>query len=231
MLRRDYILRMIQQAAEMLARIQSLKKERRWADAQGDLDAELQNLVGANLETVASLSQTELLARVIRGESTLAVKEKTFVLSALLKEAGDIAAAQDRDEEGRSCYLKGLHLLLDALSESDTFEFPEFFPRVEMFVSALADAPLPLQTQAGLMQHYERTGQFAKAEDALFAMLEAYPDNPDLLDFGIAFYQRLKSQSDDHLTLGNLPRSEAESSLADLRSRRSSQCDWLRRGG
>lgn len=220
MLRRDYILRMIQQAAEMIARIQSLKKERRWTDAQGNVDAELQTLVGADLETIAGLSQTELLARVIRGESSLAVKEKTFVLSALLKEAGDIAAARDRDEESRTCYLKGLHLLLDALSEGDTFEFPEFFPRVEMFVSALADAPLPLQTQAGLMQHYERTGQFAKAEDAFFSMLEAYPDNPELLDFGIAFYQRLQRQSDDNLVVGNLPRDEVDSGLAELLSRR-----------
>jgi len=28
------------------------------------------------------------------------------------------------------------------------------------------------------MQHYERTGEFAKAEDAFFSMLEAEPDNP-----------------------------------------------------
>jgi len=220
MLRRDYILRMIQQAAEMIARIQSLKKERRWTDAQGNLDAELQTLVGANLETIASLSQTELLALVIRGESTLAVKEKTFVISALLKEAGDIAVAQNRDEESRTCYLKGLHLLLDALSEGDVFEFPEFVPRVEMFVSALADGPLPLQTQAGLMQHYERTGQFGKADDAFFAMLDAEPNNSELIDFGIAFYQRLLRQSDDNLVVGNLPRDEVEATLAELRGRR-----------
>ena len=33
-----------------------------------------------------------------------------------------------------------------------------------------------------LMQHYERTGEFAKAEDALFAMLDAQPDNPAIVE-------------------------------------------------
>lgn len=48
MLRRDYILRMIQEAAELLSRIQSLKKERRWSEAGVDLNARLETLVGAN---------------------------------------------------------------------------------------------------------------------------------------------------------------------------------------
>jgi len=121
---------MIQEAAELLARIQSLKKEKRWSDAGSHLDAQLETLVGANVQTVANLSKTELLARVIRGESTLAVKEKTIFVSALLKEAGDIATAENRDAEARACYLKGLELVLDVLREGDTYEFPEFMPRV-----------------------------------------------------------------------------------------------------
>ena len=39
-----------------------------------------------------------------------------------------------------------------------------------MFVLALADAPLPRETLARLMQHYERIGEFGKAEDALTRM-------------------------------------------------------------
>lgn len=216
MLRRDYILRMIQEAAELLSRIQSLKKEQRWSEAGLDLNARLATLVGADAQTVVKLSNTELLARVIQGESTLAVKEKTIFVSALLKEAGDIAAVQDREAEARSCYLKGLDLLLDVLREGDTHEFPEFMPRVEMFMSALASTQIPLSTQALLMQHYERTGQFAKAEDCLFSMIETQPDNGELLEFGIAFLKRIESHSDRDLINGNLPREEVQSSLAEL---------------
>ena len=221
MIRRDYILRMIQDFFEVLSRIKRLKKEQLWREAAGTVDEEFQRLVGCGAEAVAQLSETELLAKLIRGEPTLAVREKTLMLSALLKEAGDVASAQARLEEGRSCYLKGLHLLLDTVAREDVFECPEFVPRVEAFVAGLADSPLPLSTQARLMQHYERIGEYGRAEDALFVMLEMEPGNPGLVEFGIAFYERLSSQSDSRLAEGNLPRAELTAALADLRHRRS----------
>jgi len=74
------------------------------------------------------------------------------------------------------------------------------------------------------MQHYERLGKFGKAEDALFALLEAEPNEPRLLEFGITFYQRLKSQSDDSLGAGNLPRAELNAGLAELERRKAGLC-------
>src|SRR2546428_3771763 len=183
MIRRDYVLRMMEEFVQLLARLKSLKQEHRWDEAAGTLDEQFHRLMGAGAQAVAELSETELLAKLIQGAPTLAVRDKTLVLAALLKEAGDVAAGKERLLEGRLCYLKGLHLLLETLAHGEAYEFPEFVPRVEMFVAALQDAPLPFQTQGLLMQHYERTGEFAKAEDALFAMLDLEANNPALLDF------------------------------------------------
>src|SRR5215470_18049413 len=113
MIRRDYILRMIQDFCEVLSRIKALKKGQLWSEAGGTVDTEFQRLIGSGAEAVAQLSETELLARLIQGEPTQVVREKTLMLSTLLKEAGDVATGQDRREEGRSYYLKGLNLLLD----------------------------------------------------------------------------------------------------------------------
>src|SRR5260221_6942520 len=138
----------------------------------------------------------------MQGEPTQVVHDKALLLTSLLKEAGDVATAQDRAEDSRACYLKGLNLLLDVLAQADTFEFPDFVPKVEVFAQALEDAPLPTRTLARLMQHYERTGELGKAEDALYAILDAEPDNPGVVGFGITFYERLKSQSDPALEAG-----------------------------
>jgi len=127
--------------------------------------------------------------------------------------------AQDRPAEGRAFYLKGLHLLLETLDRGEVFECPEFVPKIQTFVDALDEAPLPLPTQAQLMQHYERTGEFGKAEDALYSLLEAEADYPGIVAFGIAFYERLQNQSDASLENGNLPRAELKASLKDLRQR------------
>jgi hypothetical protein len=218
-IRRDYILRMIEEFIQALARVNALKQDQRWQEAAGAVDEEFQRLIGTGAQAVARLTETELLARLIRGEPTQAVHDKTLMLTALLKEAGDVAATQGRAKESRSCHLKGLHLLLETLAREEVSAVPDFVPRVEMFAAALHGSPLPLETQALLMQHYERSGQFAKAEDALFAMLETERGNAGLADFGVSFYERLQGQSDASLAAGNLPRPELEAGLADLRGR------------
>ncbi len=219
MIRRDDILRMIEEFLQALARIHSFKKGQRWDEASEALEAEFKRLIGDGAKAVARLSETELLARLVQGGPTPVVRHKTLLLTALFSEAGDVAAAQDRMDESRECYLKALHLLLDSLARVEVFECPEFVPKVERLVTALA-TPLPVRTCALLMQHYERTGEFAKAEDALFAMLYAEPDNAAIVEFGLAFYQRLLTQSDAALSAANLPRSEVEEGLKDLQGRR-----------
>ncbi|HWX20217.1 MAG TPA: DUF6483 family protein [Candidatus Binatia bacterium] len=219
MIRRDYILRMIEEFFQALSRIKSLKQGQHWQEAAGTVDEEFQRLMGQGAKAVVQLSETELLARLIQGEPTQAVRQKTLLLTTLLKEAGDIAAAQNREHESRACYLKGLNLLLNILAQGEVSDFPDFVPKVESFVASLGEAPLPLPTHGLLMQHYERTGQFAKAEDALFGMLEAEPGHPGLVDFGLSFYRRLQGQSDSSLAAGNLPRAELEAGLAELRDR------------
>ncbi len=219
MIRRDYILRMVQEFLELLSRVSALKKGELWREAGASVDEEFQRLVGMGAQAVARLTETELLARLLQGEPTQIVRQKAFMLSTLLKEGGDVATGQGNAAEARACYLKGLHVLLETLGQGDVSEFPEFVPRVEVFVATLADEPLPLVTQALLMQHYERTTEFAKAEDALFAMLESEPDHPGLVELGIAFYQRLLTKRDADLVLGNLPRPEVEAGLKQLREK------------
>jgi len=220
MIRRDYILRMIEEFMQALSRIRSLKQGQRWNEASEGLDAEFKRLIGDDARVVARLSENELLARLMQDGPTHALREKTFILITLLKEAGDVATATDRTEESHDCYLKALHLLLDTLGRGEIFECPQFVPKVEMLRESLAAAPLPARTHALLMQHYERTGEFAKAEDALHAMLEAEPDNDAIAEFGVTFYQRLLTQSDAALNEANLPRGEVEEGLKELQHRR-----------
>ena len=86
MIRRDYILRMIEEFVQLLARLNSLKHSQQWDQASGTLDEQFHRLVGVNATVVAHLSETELLAKIIQGEPTLAVRDKTLMLATLLKE-------------------------------------------------------------------------------------------------------------------------------------------------
>ncbi|HTX22539.1 MAG TPA: DUF6483 family protein [Candidatus Aquilonibacter sp.] len=221
MLRRDYILRMIEEFVQTLARLKALKNEQRWGEVSEKLEDGFKKLLGEGAQTATRLSEEELRVRLMQEGPTQLVREKTLMLATLLKEAGDVAAAEGKLDEGRNCHLKSLHLLLGELEEDDIFECPAFIPKIEALTAALRGAPppLPVRTCAMLMQHYERAGEFAKAEDALFAMLEAEPDNGRVVDFGIAFYHRLLAKTDDALTVAGLPRAEVEDGLKELQSR------------
>jgi hypothetical protein len=202
MIRRDYFIRTIEALGQELQRIESLKDQERWDEAGVAVDAEVKRLTGKEAAEVVKFSEIELLALLMDGEGTQAVRDKAWMLTLLLKQAGDLALAQDRGDEADAFYFKGLHLLLKVLHGADAHEFPEFVPQVELLVNSIS-AELPVETEALLMEHYETTGQFGKAEDALDAILKAQPDNED----------------DERLALGNLPRAEVEAGLAALRTR------------
>lgn len=211
---------MLAEFFEVLSRIRSLQKGQQWEQARLLADKEFQRLAGGDIKAVVNLSETELLALLIKGETTLAVRDKTLMLVTLLKEAGDIATGESKPEQSCSYYLKGLNLLTGVLTREEASDFPDFVPRVESFLSALGDCPLPLATEATLMQHYERLGDFARAEDRLYSMMEAQPDNLDLLKFAVAFYERMQQKGDDVLVGGNLPRAEVDAGLAQVLANR-----------
>jgi hypothetical protein len=221
MIRRDFILRQLEQFAAMLARIAGLAKNEQWQEAAAATGGELQRLTGVEPQALLGLSESALLARLIESEPAFAVETKIFMLATLLKTQGDLSAGQDRLDESREFYLKGLHLLLGTFRGVESSERPDFVPTVEAFRAVLREAPLPVTTSALLMQHYERNGELAKAEDALFEVLEAEPSNLEFLEFGRLFYQRLLRMDDDALLMGNLPRTEVQAGLAELDKRTS----------
>jgi tetratricopeptide (TPR) repeat protein len=219
MIRRDYLLRMIEQCVQALARSLRLTKEGSFTEARAEIDESLRTLSGLDSDRLAGLSEAELMALLLRGEPTQVLREKCFLMAALLRQAGDVHAAESRAAESRACYLKALNLQLEILLREGPFEFPEYAPGIDVLVKSLEGELLPLATNAGLMQYHESIGQYAKAEDALYRMLETEPSNRAAIEFGVLFYERLRRRTDEELASGNLPRPEVESGLAELKSR------------
>lgn len=220
MIRRDYLLRQIEEFVAAITKVLGLTKNEQWHDASTLAATQFQALAGASPDELVRMSDTELLAQLIQGEPTSVLENKIFMLATLFKTQGDILAGEGKVEEGQPYYLKGLHLLLDTFASNEMARRPDYLPTVDAFLLGLGDAPLPFTTNTMLMRYYEQTGEFAKAEDALFAMLETEPSNAELLNFGITFYQRLLQKNDDTLAAGNLPREEVKSGLAELEKRK-----------
>lgn len=218
MMRRDYILNAAEEFGSVLAGILGLNKEARWENASTLTSEEFQKLVGVDAAQALQLSDAELFARLIEGEPTHLAETKIFMVAALFQAIGEARAGQNQVEEGRKYHLRALELLLDAMGRTAIGDRPDFAPKIETLFAGLGDSPLPTKTHALLMRYYEQLGEFARAEDELFAIAEIESPGPELLEFGAAFYQRILSQSDAALLAGNLSRAEAQSGLAEFRA-------------
>jgi hypothetical protein len=220
MIRRDYIVEMLEEFMQALTRIRALRQGRRWEEAWQAVDAECKKIAATGALNLARLSETELLARLARDQPTQTVRTRLFLVISLLQEAGEIATGEGRVADAREIYLKALHLLLEVSAQDDPAGHPAFVPRVEALVRCLAEAPLPVRAQVMLMEHYESTGQLGKAEDILYAVLDATANDSASLEFGNAFYERILRQNDATLMAGNLPRTEAEEGSRELQRRK-----------
>ena len=215
MIRRDFILRMIEEWGRALAQIRALRQGGRAQEAREAVDAECQKLTALGVAGILRLSDTELLARVSEEQLAQTVHLRTLAVITLLREAAEITSAE-RPVEAREISLRALLLLLEVLAQENSGDFPEFVPKVEALVTALQAEPLPPQTLVLLMRHYEETGQYAKAEDALYSLLDALGADREVVGFGRAFYERVLRHSDAVLLAGNLPRKEAEQGRNEL---------------
>jgi hypothetical protein len=219
MYRDDYILRLIAQFAEVLTFVLGLRRDGKLDLALSAVDQSLRNLLGIGSDQMVELSDSQALALLRFDSPGDSWRIKGAVAAALLREEGAILALRDRLVESDIRYVKALQLTLEIRLGADESELPEFTPAVDELVTALRGVALPPKTGAALLHYYEQHGAFARAEDVLFDLLGARPDDHGLAEVGMAFYERLLELDDARLAAGNLPRDEVQSSLAELRRR------------
>lgn len=218
MIREDYLIGWFKRYLHWLAEIAGLIRTADYAAAARRADLALRELLGLGADSVVSLTDGELLARLAVDDPPPVVRDKCLLLAALLTALGRTAAAQNDPARARDCWLKALQVTLGASFQSSA-DWPEFAPRPETLLELLGDTPLPPRTEAALVLFHENRGEYARAEDALFRFLDATGNAPEALEVGRAFYHRLRALGEETLCAGGLSRAEVEEGLAALQRR------------
>ena len=206
MIRRDYLLRMVAEMAQVLARVITLRSRQEYEQALKEISAALRELREGNTDPPQELSLADWIALCRKHEQ--AATGLMIAVADLLKEQGDVLAAQEKADGSARARTVALGLFLEALLNGETFVTAELLAKVgELFTqvrATLSDS----EVWRRLVSYFEARGRFAQAEDALFAWQAT--DDPTVTADGLAFYQRLGVQNDDALERGNLPRAELE---------------------
>lgn len=219
MIRQDYILEWIKRYVRWIAEIMGFVRAKDYEAAIRRIDMALRTLLEVGSDSVTSLTEGDILARLSFGGFGPAVDDKCMVIAALLKQLGIVCAEKQQTEMSRDCFLKCLQLVLGLKLREEKTELTDYTPTVEELVEFLRPYDLPPRTHGALMVFFEGNGRFALAENALFALIESAPDHSEPAAMGVAFYKRLLTLDDETLVAGDLPRAEVEAGLAEVRKR------------
>jgi tetratricopeptide (TPR) repeat protein len=217
---RDYLMRQIEIAGQMLARILGLAKGGRRDEALGLFDQAYQPLLGVSARVVSTLSEEQLLSLLTSG-SMPDLRRVATVLE-LLKVEADLHAEAGHRAAAVARYRRALALagFLAARAEA----LPDAALAADL-VERTATQELPVAQRLQLARVLEALGRYADAEDALFEAIDADPDDPDPVEDAIAFCQRLLALDPEALAAGGLPLEEVKATLAELLRRQPTVAD------
>jgi tetratricopeptide (TPR) repeat protein len=217
---RDYLMRQIEIAGQMLARILGLAKRGQRDEALGLFDQAYQPLLGVSARVVSTLSEEQLLSLLTSGSMpdlrrVATVLELLKVEADLLAEGGNRAAAVPRYRRA---------LALAGFLAARSAALPDAALAADL-VERVGALELTAAQRTQLARVLEALGRYADAEDALFEAIDADPDDPGPVDSAIAFCQRLLALDPLVLEAGGLPLDEVKASLAELLQRQPAVTD------
>ncbi len=214
MIQKDYIMRMVEQLAQVLMKIIFNKENKNYEEAIKQINTAFKGLLGFDIKVIQSLSDQEIIQLLKIGENF--ELEKCLFIAKLLKEEAEISELK-KEEKSKylMTYQKSLSLFLEVIIHNENPELEDWAKDIESILNKIKEYESPSHLKFKIFQYYELTGQYADAENILFELLEAGYSN--IIPIGEAFYSRLKNKSDEELNKGNLPRIELMEGLEEFK--------------
>lgn len=203
MFRRDYIVRMIEDMTAMVAKVLTLKQERKTTEALWEVDELLGRHFRLNSRLLNSLSVEDIIDMFRLGN--VLESDKLQGVARLLKEEAGIYRAAGNADEALFRAMRSLHLFLYADLHGADREMLDMTAEIDGLLGEVEGYSLPVKTERLLLPYMESLGRYAKAEDSLYRLRE---QGEDVADEGRKLYGRLLQQPPELLELGGLPLEE-----------------------
>lgn len=211
MLRRDYLVRMIEEMTEVLGKVFMLRQNKKLTEALWSLDELYKRQFRLHARLLDTLPAKDIVELFHSGGELEA--DKLQSLARLLKEEGDIRLAMQEEEEAAARWMKALHLYLAAGlhgADRSLWNWPDAVSELQALLKSYR---LPPETELLLMKLEESEGRYDQAENALYRLLTEESISKEEAD---AFYQRLLILPSEQLEEGGLPLEEVREGLLEL---------------
>ena len=215
MFQKDYIMRMIEQLANVLAKVMGFKVSNRIEEIHPVLNEALYDFTGLSEAAIECLSYKDLIDLVSGFDQINPAK--CYILAELLKAKADAFASSSELNKSFNLYLKSFNIYAEVLLSNNKSDFEPNYNTIDETISIIRQFQLPYETQKLRFRYYERVMNYDKAEDVLFELLDQGAYQKIMLSEGIAFYERLKKVKPEDLEKGNLPLEEVVEGLEKVK--------------
>lgn len=209
MLQRDYLLRMTEMLASVLAKVLFNRENKNYEEAEKEIETAAKTIVGLDLRIINILKPDDIIRLM---KTTDLYAGRCLVSAELLKEYADVHELNGK--ESASIMLKSLLLYIEALLSKDLPEPEKYFAKVNELIAKIPENLVSDELNSRIIDYYEFSGQYSKAEDLIFDLIEN--KSKDIIERSISFYKKLQHRTDEELVSGNLSREEVNDALEEI---------------
>ncbi|MGG3506049.1 DUF6483 family protein [Paenibacillus lautus] len=214
MFRRDYLVRLIEDMTQMIAKVFSLKQERKHTEALWELDELFKRQFRLNSDLLRSLSAADI-EQLFRSHGYLEA-DKLQSAVRLMEEEASLLLDLEREEEAVMLYTKVFQLYLKSALQGADLKLIGLTERIGMVRERLRSYALPETSMRDYYAYTEQQGMYAEAENTLYQLL----DNGKMeYSEAVQFYQRLQLKLPEDLAKGGLPLEEVHEGMDELNRR------------
>lgn len=153
MIRRDYLMRLIEQFTEALNRLLKLKENKDYKEALDLIGETYKKLLGFDLLFINSVGTDDLIS--IISTDGIPDADKCIIIATLLKEEGDVYEAENQKDMSHKRYLKSLDIFLRGLLSGGEIKMDISSYQLEKIVDKLGEGKLPEDVKVRLSEYYE----------------------------------------------------------------------------
>ena len=199
MIQQDYIMRMIEQLVQVLAKLLFNKEAKNYNDALNDIDIASKTIVGLDFKLLEELSAKDIKSLLALKKDDSTVNIKLIIIAKLIKEKTEILKLTSPDNPKIiPNYQKAISLYLEGIlnNKNTEIDLSRFYQDVEEIENILKDE-INTEIRFNLFKFYDHSGNTAKAGKELIKLKEM--NYPDIEKVGINFFKKLEKLSKEDL--------------------------------
>ena len=204
-------MRLVEMLTAVLTKVLLNKEKKDYIEAEKEIEIAAKTIVGLDLKMLKILDIENL---VLLMKSTDLYAGRFIVSAELLNEYGEIFKLTEKENESIDIHQKALRLYIEAILTKEIPDPEKYYPKINELISNLSSTDFSDEMNIKIIDYYEFSLQYSKAEDKIFDLLET--QNPEIKSKAISFYKKLITRSDEELLKGNLNREEVEAGLEEI---------------